>query len=143
MPLTLPNVLCRLGSKFSGAGDSVAIEEAISTLDKTRRAAVIGNENAINTRPSIIHVDSLVPSDIFLYNETNKNSFNPKIKNLCKVKNLKIIGGLMMQTKRCVFPVSVMYTDDQGAVILHAGSVPFAALEAEFHDSAFDPQNTW
>lgn len=137
MSLTLPRVLCKLGTTLAGAEDTLAVDEAISLLDRVRLAAFTNNVDALECKPPLLGSDSMVPGDLFLYNETCWNKIHKGRRNVHTVSGLRLVGGALMQTQYSTFAVSVLYSESELALTLYAGSVPFAVLEAEFYDSAF------
>ena len=143
MTFHFSTALTRLGTKFTGAGDSVSIEEAISTLDRVRRAAVTAKEEELKkSKPPLLFTDSVNPSDLFLYANTRDSNFVKGDKKL-NVKNLHVVGGAIYESKRCTFPVSILYSERSNAVIINSCGTPFAELELEFYDYAFDKDKTW
>lgn len=143
MALTLPQVLCNLGTKLAGAEETVAVDEAISTLDKVRLAAFTNDVASIDCKPSLLGSDSLIPGDLFLYNQGCESRIRVGPRHVHVVSGLRIVGGAILQSRSTHFPVSVLYSDRSEAVMLHAGSVPFAQLEAEFYDGAFEDHPVW
>lgn len=139
---TLHNILCEVGTRLLGAGDCVALDEAISVLDKTRREAIVGDKDVIGSLPSLLWSDSMNPSSLFIYSEGNNTKFVEGNRNV-RVADLHVVGGCMFQTKRCSFPVSILYSDREGVLLIHACSVPFATIEAEFYDHAFEHEHPW
>lgn len=143
MSLTLPDVLCKLGRKLPGAENCLAVDEAISSLDKVRLAAFTGDVPSISCRPPIMGTDSMIPADLFLHSSACPSRVQQGRHNMHEVRGLHVVGGAMMQTKACKFPVSILYSDIRGGVVLHAGNLPLAELEAEFYDAAFADSDAW
>jgi hypothetical protein len=141
--LTLPDVLCKLGRQLVGAEECIAVEEAISPLDKVRLAAFTGNVDSISCQPPLLGTDSMIPGELFLYSDSCQARILRGPHNMHEVRGLHVVGGAMMQTKTCKFPVSILYSDIKGGLVLHAGDVPIAKLEAEFYDSAFCESDAW
>lgn len=142
MPFSLPSALVRLGTKFTGAGDCLSLEESISTLDKTRRAAVTAKEEALSTTPPCLLTDSLLPDDLFLYADRKKTQFIKGNQNI-NARSLSVVGGAIFESKTCKFPVSVLFSHRTRAVLVHAGNAPLARLETEFYDYAFEETHEW
>jgi len=141
--LTLPDVLCKLGRQLAGAEECLAVDEAISPLDKVRLAAFTGKLESISCLPPLLGTDSMIPGELFLYSDTCEARILRGPHNMHEVRGIHVVGGAMMQTKTCKFPVSILYSDIKGELMLHAGDVPIANLEAEFYDSAFCESDTW
>ena len=119
------------------------VDEAISTLDKVRLAAFTNDVASIDCKPSLLCSDSLIPGDLFLYNQGCESRIRVGPRHVHVVSGLRIVGGAILQTRSTQFPVSVLYSERSEMVMLHAGSVPFAQLEAEFYDSAFQDYPAW
>lgn len=140
--LELPEILCQLGRGLAGAEECLAVEEAISPLDKVRLAAFTGDIDPI-CRPPLLGTDSMIPGELFLYNEGCSSRILKGQHNVHQIRGLHVVGGAMMHTMTCVFPVSILYSDIKGGLVLHAGSVPIAKLESEFYDLAFSGSDSW
>lgn len=142
MTFSLASALCKLATQFSGAGDCVSVEDAISTLDRIRRAAVTAKEQSLyDSKPPLFLADALTPNELFLYAK-HRSTFVKGDKNV-SIKGLHVVGGAIYESKRCTFPVSILYSERSNAVIINSCGTPFAELEVEFYDYAFNDDKTW
>lgn len=145
MSLTLAKTLCKLGSKLACAEDCIETEDAMSTLDKTRRAAMMSREDELSSKPPLFFTDSFLPHECFLYQTNDSRDGNVFVRGnqAIKAPSLHVVGGVMFESKRCKFPVSVLYSNRSNALVLHAGAVPISVLELEFYDNAFQKNCAW
>jgi hypothetical protein len=146
--MTMPKVLCELGHKLTGAADSISVEEAISSLDHVRKAAFTDNERDVAMKPPVLLCDNLEPSSFFLHNQkVTQEEFKKGSPNLFQIPNLGVLGGCMMHTERCCFPVVILYSSTDDVMLVYCPRAPIAGLEADMYDSAFRPASagppTW
>lgn len=149
--MTMPNVLAELGHKLNGVANTFAIEESISTLDHVRKASFTDSCADINTKPPVLLCDNLEPSSFFLYSKQTTSSlfgadeqFKQGCPNVFSVPNLEIMGGCMMHTERCCFPVVVLHSKTEDVLLVYCPRAPIDGLEAEMYDSAFvDSTMAW
>lgn len=136
----MPKVLAELGHKLNGAADSVALDEAITSLDHVRKAAFTYNSAAMDMKPPVLLADNLEPAGFFVYNEKtgyHEESFKKGSPHLFRIPDLSVVGGLMMHTQHCCFPVVVLHSPTENVLLVYCPRAPIAALEAELYDSAF------
>jgi hypothetical protein len=143
MSLTFPSVLCDIGHRLTGAEETLAVEDAISPLDHVRLAAFTNNIERISCKPPVLQCDSMVPGALFTYNEANDQRILKGNKNIHSIGGLHVVGGAIMHTRTARFAVSLLYGHKSKAVLVHAGGVSIACLEAELYDSAFDADEKW
>ena len=144
MTMTMPKILADLGHRLTGASDNLTLDEAISSLDHVRKAAFTNNIEAMSMKPPVLLCDNLEPSSFFLHNQkVVAEEFKRGSPNLFKIKGLCVMGGCVMHTKRCIFPVVLLFSSQKNAMIIHADCAPIAALEAEMYDSAFEKGDSW
>jgi len=143
MALSFPSVLCNLGHQLSGAEDTLPVEDSISTLDHVRVAAFTNNIDRISCKPPVLQCDSMVPGSLFMYNESNEKRILKGNRNINDIPGLHVVGGAIMHTRTSRFAVSLLYSQKSKTIVVHAGGVPLAALEAELYDSAFGTDESW
>jgi len=141
--LTFPSVLCDIGHRLAGAEETLVVEDAISPLDHVRLAAFTNNTDRISCKPPVLQCDSMVPGALFTYNEGNDQRIFKGNKNIHSIGGLHVVGGAIMHTRSTRFAVSLLYSQKSEAVLVHAGGVSIAGLEAELYDSAFDADEKW
>ena len=143
MTFHVATALTKLGTKLTGAGDCVSVEEAISTLDRVRRAAVTAREDELKkSKPPLLFTDSLIPNDLFLLSSARDCNFMHGKKKF-NIKGLRVVGGAIYESKRCKFAVSILYSDQERTVLMNSCGTPFADLELEFYDYAFEEDKMW
>lgn len=143
MTFHVATALTRLGTKLTGAGDCVSVEEAISTLDRVRRAAVTAREDELKkSKPPLLFTDSLIPNDLFLLSGARECNFMHGKKKV-NVKGLRVVGGAIYESKRCKFAVSILYSEQDCSILINSCGTPLADLELEFYDYAFEEDKTW
>lgn len=141
--INIPNVLAALGHKLTGASDSIAVEEAISSLDHVRRHAFTDNAIEMAMKPSVLLCDNLEPSSFFLHSQrVAEEDFKQGCPTIFKIANLGVLGGCMMHTERCCFPVVVLHSATDNVMLVYCPKAPIAALEAEMYDSAFSKRGS-
>ena len=137
MPLTLPDLLCRFGGRICKEGDSNRQGEVITPLEKVRKASLLSDIGFFAKPPPVLLSDRLSPDDVFLYSRAHREPLTAEAPNLFEHRGLSVVGGAYIQTKRCSFPVTILFSEHSKTLIAHATSAPLAALEIEFFDTAF------
>jgi hypothetical protein len=135
----LSDALLSLGAKLPGANDSIAVEEAVTSLDCVRRASFIGDKALKDKRPCVFSREALIPSSAFMYSSKNIHEVHKKGPAcLNKLGDCRLYGGVVVETKRLTFAAAVVHSNERGedSIIMIAPGVDVAALEGEWHDDA-------
>ena len=135
----LSDALLALGAELPGANDSIAVEEAVTSLDCLRRASFIGDKAIKDKRPCILSREALIPSSAFLYSSKNNHEVHktgPAVLN--RLGDCRVYGGVIIETKRLTFAAAVIHSNEKGedSLVMVAPGVDLAAIEAEWHDDA-------
>lgn len=140
-PMTIGDVLCQVGHRLVGAADAIEPQDAISTLDNVRLCALTNNEQALKVKPPLLLPDSLLPTSFFLHTSTDSDgrAFNKGGLNPYAIPGLKVVGGCMLESDKCCFPVVVLFSQQEKTLIIHSSNASIAKMEAEMNDSAFGP----
>lgn len=137
--LTVPMVLAEVGPQLSGAADSIAIEEAYTSLDFVRRGSFVGDTHALSVS-TVLMGDSLERATFSVHEHPDPTEqFRAGAVNLSAAfRELQVLGGCMMKTKWCAFPVVLLYSDVDRVLMTYAPGVSLAALEKELYDTAWE-----
>lgn len=140
---TMRQILGAIGPRVHGADKAIQKHEAVSVTDCLRRAAFTKNQGALNCAIPVLLSDSLEPFTFDIHrtarNEDDDEMYSYGVATLPGVVGeLFIVGATMLQLKHLSLPATLL-SSKEGVVVLHVANAPFAALEAEFYDSAFGP----
>lgn len=144
------SAMCAIGEhavyKDSGwlMSDTLQDDEAISALDRVRRAAYTNDKAKLESKPPLLLSDSLLSESFFLYQNSRRDENFAKGSNrVHAIGDIKVAGGAILEVRNVILPVVLLYSERQKVAIAHACNTPMAALEADFHDTAYCDDHAW
>jgi hypothetical protein len=144
--MSLAYMLSQIGHKLVNIHGATAVhDEVISTMDHIRRAAFTKNLKMLECRPPVFMSDFAFPKSLLIYDTTcSREQFVSGHANMYNVRNLQVVGGGILHTKRVRVPVTILFSKTPDpSLIMHVAHAPMAALEAEMHDTAFSNAHCW
>ena len=71
-PITMPEMLSKIGHRLKGASDAISTDEVFSSLDCVRFAAFSNNHAILSCKPCPLISDTLEPTSFFVHKNVNK-----------------------------------------------------------------------
>ena len=139
--MRLVDLLVDMGPSLARGTDCATIDECATAKDFVLLEAYLGRSDTIGTRPPVLLLEGLTSASCRLHEIRSDSceSYKPAPVSL-RGKKQSVLGAAIMDTRQGPLPVTLMYEEQDKNLIAYVPNCCVASLEAEFNDSAFDPE---
>tara|TARA_B100001109_G_C18861069_1_gene474003 strand:- start:1536 stop:3257 length:1722 start_codon:yes stop_codon:yes gene_type:complete len=139
--MRLVNFLADMGPTLSYGTECATAEQPATAKDFVLREAYVGRVDTIGTKPPVLLVEGMTGASCRLHEIRSDSceAYNPAPVSL-RGKKAVVLGAAIIDTRQGALPVTIMYQPNEKNLVAYVANCCLASLEAEFNDSAFDPE---
>ena len=139
--MRLVNFLADMGPTLSYGTECATAEQPATAKDFVLREAYVGRVDTIGTKPPVLLVEGMTGASCRLHEIRSDSceAYNPAPVSL-RGKKAVVLGAAIIDTRQGALPATIMYQPNEKNLVAYVANCCLASLEAEFNDSAFDPE---